>query len=499
MTGAPTNLGTIFADHVAGTRVAAIDLSRAASPREVNYASLDAACNAAARGLLRKGFGKGDRIAVLALNRIEYLEVLFGAMRAGIVPVPLNVKLAPDLIRGIILDAGVRLVFADPDLAHLCPAGVERVLFDADHEGYRAFLDPGPFRAIETDPTVVAIQPYTSGSTGPPKGVLLNHAGQLWVHRAGRWMKPDDSYIVAAPLYHKNALMTVKAVLLAGARMVLLPRFEANRYIESIARYHPHALSGVPAMFAMILRDRNILARVDTSSVRQISIGSAPASKRLLDQLDAVFRHPTVTLHYGITEGGPRVFGAHPQGLPRPRGSVGYPLRDGEVTLVGGPNADQGVLWVRNPGVMLGYHNRPAMTAERLKDGWFITGDILRRDAQGFYYVVGRADDMFICGGENIFPHEVETLLEKHDDIVQAAVVPVDDEIKGQVPYAFVVKLAGADLSEEELKSFVLAHGPAYLHPRRIFFMDALPLASTNKVDRHALEAMADAAPRAAK
>ena len=174
-------------------------------------------------------------------------------------------------------------------------------------------------------------------------------------------------------------------------------------------------------------------------------------------------------------------------------------MRDGEVTLVGGPNADQGVLWVRNPGVMLGYHNRPAMTAERLKDGWFITGDILRRDAQGFYYVVGRADDMFICGGENIFPHEVETLLERHDDIVQAAVVPVDDEIKGQVPYAFVVKLAGADLSEEELKSFVLAHGPAYLHPRRIFFMDALPLASTNKVDRHALEAMADAAPRAAK
>jgi acyl-CoA synthetase (AMP-forming)/AMP-acid ligase II len=139
---------------------------------------------------------------------------------------------------------------------------------------------------------------------------------------------------------------------------------------------------------------------------------------------------------------------------------------------------------VRNPGVLLGYHNLPEETAKRLRDGWYYTGDVCRRDAEGFYYFVGRTDDMFVCGGENIFPIEVETMLERHPAVHQAYVMPFPHDTKGECPYAFVVLREGASATEEDLKEFALAHGPAYQHPRRVFFLDQLPLAGTNKVDK---------------
>jgi acyl-CoA synthetase (AMP-forming)/AMP-acid ligase II len=141
---------------------------------------------------------------------------------------------------------------------------------------------------------------------------------------------------------------------------------------------------------------------------------------------------------------------------------------------------------------MLGYHNLPDETTRRLRDGWFDTGDICRRDADGFYYFVGRADDMFVCGGENIYPGEVEAMLERHPDVLQAAVVPMAHELKGQVPVAFVVPRPGAELREQPVKDWALAHGPAYQHPRRVVVMAELPLAGTSKIDRVALKARAE-------
>ncbi len=158
-----------------------------------------------------------------------------------------------------------------------------------------------------------------------------------------------------------------------------------------------------------------------------------------------------------------------------------------ECRLVGSAGPDEGVLHVRNPGVMQGYHNRPDETARRLTDGWLDTQDVMRRDADGFYYFVGRADDMFKCGGESIFPAEVEALVERHADVLQAAVVPVDDALKGQVPVAFVVRQPDSAVDEAELKRFALAHGPAYQHPRRVLFVTEMPLAGTNKIDKRVL------------
>jgi acyl-CoA synthetase (AMP-forming)/AMP-acid ligase II len=338
------------------------------------------------------------------------------------------------------------------------------------------------------------MQPYTSGSTGQPKGVLLTHYGQNWSRRIlahTRGTTPADSILVAAPLYHKNALNAIKQGLTAGAMLPLLPQFEVGRYVEAIGRYRATVISGVPTMMSMVLAREDLLARTDTSSVRTIMMGSAPSSAQLLAQLRATFPNAEPLVVYGVTEGGPVPLGPHPEGKARPPGSIGYPYPGTQARLLG--RADdgeaEGELVLRNPGVLLGYHNMPEETAKRLRDGWYYTGDICRRDREGFYYFVGRTDDMFVCGGENIFPIEVETLLEKHPAVHQAYVMPFAHELKGEVPYAFVVLRAGATAGEDELKRFALANGPAYQHPRRVFFLDQLPLAGTNKIDRAKLRA----------
>lgn len=488
-----SNLGCIFQRHVGAGRPAIIDLRDAAAPATISYDALDTMANAVARGLSSRGLGPGDRIAILALNRVEYLAVFFGAMRAGVIPAPINIKLSTEMVSYVLNDAGCKLAFIEDAFAHLAPAELPKISFDAD---FQEFLDAGPFEAIETTPDMPALQPYTSGSTGKPKGVLLSHTGQMWGPSTADWMQPDGAYLVAAPLYHKNALMVTKSAFYTGARIVLMPRFDAKTYLKAIEDYRPTTVSGVPAMVAMLMLEQETLAATDLSSVTEVSMGSAPASELLLAQVKTVFGDPHIMIQYGVTEAGPRMFGEHPDGIPRPLGSCGYPLSGGEVKLVMDPDEPSdpggemtGELWVRNPGVLLAYHNLPEATAAKLlSGGWFRSGDVLRRDAEGFYWFVSRVDDMFNCGGENIYPAEVEAVLEQHGAVLQSAVLPVPHDVKGDAPVAFVVLADGANVSEDELRQFTLANGPAYAHPRRIFFLDALPLASTNKVDRRMLQ-----------
>jgi len=485
--GYPGNLGSLFAEHAHATRPAIIDLYDPAAPREISYRELDAACNAAARGLARAGLKPGDRIGILSLNRSEFVIALLGAMRAGVIPVPINVKLAADAIIYILQDAGAALVFTESALRRLCPPDIKAVEFGAEFD---RFLDPGPFTAFEPAPDSIAIQPYTSGSTGRPKGVLLTHFGQNWSRRIlahTRGTTERDVILVAAPLYHKNALNAIKQGLTAGATLPLLPQFSVERYIEAVGRYRCTIISGVPTMMSMVLARKNLLRGIDASCVRTVMMGSAPSSPQLLRELKTRFPNAEALVVYGVTEGGPVPLGPHPDAKPRPAGSIGAPYAGTEAKLVGDASPDEGELAVKNPGILLAYHNLPEDTAQRIRDGWYYTGDICRRDAEGFYYFVGRTDDMFVCGGENIFPIEVESLLERHPAVHQAYVMPFDHELKGQVPYAFVVLRKGAAASEDELRQYALANGPAYQHPRRVFFLDQLPLAGTNKIDRQKL------------
>jgi long-chain acyl-CoA synthetase len=302
-------------------------------------------------------------------------------------------------------------------------------------------------------------------------------------------------YLIAAPLYHMNALALSQLACAAHATIVLLPQFTARGYIEAIGQYRATWLTAVPPMIAMMLREHELLAHTDLSSVEFVRMGSAPVSASLMEALRRALPQASVTNAYGTTEAGPVVFGPHPRGLPQPELSVGYPHPKVLLRLVddGNRNADEGVLEMKCPALMLGYHNRPDVRPPFTADGYYITGDVFRRDAEGFYTFVGRTDDMFVSGGENIYPADVERMLERHPDIAQAAVVPVDDEIKGQKPVAFVVRKPGHTPSDDDVKRFALANAPAYAHPRFVWFVDELPLASTNKVDRAALHRIAQA------
>jgi acyl-CoA synthetase (AMP-forming)/AMP-acid ligase II len=485
--GYPGNLGLLPGDHAQSERPAIIDLRDSKQPRPVSFRELDAGCNAVARGLARSGIKPGDRIGVLSLNRVEFVMTLLGAMRAGAVPVPINIKLAADTVAYILADAGARMVIAENEYKYLIPKRNKVIEFGDEFD---RFLDPGSHRAFEPATDSVAIQPYTSGSTGRPKGVLLTHYGQNWSRRIlahTRGTSERDVILVAAPLYHKNALNAIKQGLTGGATLPLLPQFDIGRYIEAIGRYRCTVISGVPTMMAMMLTRKDQLAGIDTKSVRTIMMGSAPSSPQLLKELRQYFPNAEPLVVYGVTEGGPVPLGPHPDGKPRPPASLGVPYPGTQAKLVGGPNPDEGELALKNPGILLGYHNLPDETAKRLRDGWYYSGDICRRDPDGFYYFVGRTDDMFVSGGENIFPGEVEALLARHPAVHQALVMPFDHELKGQVPYAFVVPRGGAKVSEEEIKQFALANGPAYQHPRRVFFLEQFPLAGTNKVDRERL------------
>jgi long-chain acyl-CoA synthetase len=271
---------------------------------------------------------------------------------------------------------------------------------------------------------------------------------------------------------------------------VLLPQFDARRYIEAIGRFRVTRLTSVPTMLAMVVRERETLAKTDLSSVEAVMTGSAPLTEKLVDDVKTTFPRATFRQAYGTTEAGPLVFGPHPDGRSMPALALGWTQPNVEVRLVGadGREADEGVLWMRTPATMCGYLNLPEKTREVLTpDGWYISGDVVRRDADGIHYFVGRADDMFVCGGENVFPGNVESLLETHPDILQASVVPVPDDIKGEKPFAFVVARAGHALTEDDVKRYALAKAPAYQHPRRVVFVDELPMAGTNKIDRAAL------------
>ena len=479
------------------SKIAIIDLSAAGQAREISYAGLDAMANGVARAIQQRGFERGDRIAIVSANCAEYLAAYFGIMRAGLVAVPVNFRFPPKMIDFVIRDAGAMLVFCDRERRAHCPPGVQTVCFgDVAAHGFNQFLNPGSF--TETIPTAnePAMFLYTSGSTGVPKGVVLSHQSHIWVVET-RLAEQDLSrqrYLIAAPLYHMNALALAKLAIAGYSTIILLPWFTARGYIEAIGRYRCTWLTAVPPMIAMMLREVQLLAAADRSSVEFVRMGSAPVSQSLMSSLKRTLPQAAITNAYGTTEGGPVVFGRHPDGLPVPEMSVGFPHPKVQLRLVADDerNAKQGVLEMKCPAIMLGYHNRPDLPTPITPDGFYVTGDVFRRDENGFYYFVGRTDDMFNCGGENIYPGDVERMLERHADVSQAAVVPIDDEMKGQKPVAFVIPKTGCYPSEDEIKQFALTNGPAYQHPRFVWFIDILPLSSTNKIDRSALHKLAE-------
>jgi long-chain acyl-CoA synthetase len=486
------NLGDLVRRDRDQSRLAIIDLG-GDGERCFTYAELDAMARGVARALSARGLARGDRIAILSANRAEFIAAYYGIMRAGLVAVPVNYRFPGETIDFIARDAGARLIFCDAARRAQCPSGLPVVCFGADGaESFAGFLDPGRFDALPARPDEPAMFLYTSGSTGIPKGVVLSHQSHIWVVETrleGQDLSPHR-FLVAAPLYHMNALALAKLACAAHATIVLQPQFSAPAYIKAIARHRCTWLTAVPPMIAMMLREHDLMARTDLSSVAFVRMGSAPVSQSLMAALHRALPAAKVTNAYGTTEAGPVVFGPHPDGLPQPEMSVGYPHPKVALRLIddAGRAADQGALEMRCPAVMLGYHNRPDLPPPMTVDGFYRTGDVFRRDADGFHYFLGRTDDMFVSGGENIYPGDVERMLERHPAVAQACVVPIDDDIKGQKPVAFIIAKAGRKPDAEDIKRFALANAPAYQHPRFVWFVEQLPLSTTNKIDRAALK-----------
>ncbi|MBL8698925.1 MAG: acyl--CoA ligase [Alphaproteobacteria bacterium] len=482
-------------------RAALIDLSPA-TPREVRYRELEERLDRFAAMVTAAGLKPGDRMAMSVGNRFEFVEIMYGAMRAGVVPVPLNTKLGADTLAYILENSECVAAVVDPasnpSIVQVCDQAKLRSKLalapaPAGWRDYESALmaTPPRFDPPELPPNHMSFLPYTSGSTGRPKGVVLTHEGQLWWIRCIQKYWPggvDDRALAAVPLFHKNAMAgAIKPLLHCGGSVVLLPGFEARRFLEVLSKYRCTVAGGVPAVFTLLLQQKDLIKSLDWSALKTLKIGSAPTPKELMDAVEAAFGVP-VGESYGLTEGGPVMLGPPRDGRRAPHGSCGVIWPEGECKLVGADGREHpsyGELWVRNPGVTPGYYKLPDVNRERLVDGWLRTGDLFSLDDQGFYYFRGRVDDMFNSGGENVYPLEVENILLKHPGVAEVSVVPFPHAIKGEVPVAMVVRSgSGAATTEDELRKFCLANGPAYAHPRRIHFVDQLPLNGPGKIDR---------------
>jgi acyl-CoA synthetase (AMP-forming)/AMP-acid ligase II len=483
------NQGNAISRDVPREALALIDAGGNSSERLYTYDDIFRLSGAVARGLLKRGLKRGDRVAILSANRAEFLLTFLGTMQAGLVSVPVNWKLPAETVAYIVDDCDARLVIGDDTRLKLAPNSVPKISFDGD---FASLLDEGPFTPLKMQPEEPAMFLYTSGSTGRPKGVVLSHYSHLWAisQRVRRPVPQGQRSLVAAPLYHMNGLAMCQTTLNQGDTIVLLPQFTTRGYIEAAARHRVQFLTSVPTMIAMMLREKDLLASNDLSAVEAVRMGSAPITQSLIDQVRTVFPKAAISNGYGTTEAGPVVFGPHPDGIPQPELSTGYPHPEVELRLVRDEKEvqDEGALEMKCGALMTHYHKLPEATAKAMTpDGFYRTNDVFRRDENGFFYFVGRVDDMFVCGGENIYPGEVEKMLERHPGIHQAAVIPIPDELKGHKPIAFVVRANGAELDEQAVKSYALANAPAYQHPRQVIFIDEMPLAGTNKIDKRVL------------
>ena len=456
---------------------ALVDLSIADQARSFSFKDLQRLVNGVVQDL---DISRGARIGILAENSVEFVASFLGIMRAGGVAVPINFRFPDVTINYIVNDAALEFVFADPENQSRINDSIEvRSL---------ACKEAGDSPLVASEPGEAALVLYTSGSTGQPKGVELSHESQ-WsmISSMGARMK-DLCGIVAAPLYHMNAVLFTFSLLFGKGKVVLLPRFRARPYLQALDKYSVNLVTGIPTMLAMMLREKDLIETLDFSAVRAITIGSAPLSETVAREVNAVFPNASLSNGYGTTEAGAGMFGPHPDGLPMPLISLGYPQAHVEVRLIGdAPSA--GVLQVKTGAAMNRYLNLPEKTREKTTDdGWIDTGDVMRVDENGFYYFVGRDDDMFNCSGENIYPGQIERLLEKDKRISECSVVSRSDKVRGHVPVAFVVKAVNYEIDEQTVKDIVLAAMPAYMHPRHVLFVPEMPIAGTNKIDRKVLE-----------
>ncbi|HYM58909.1 MAG TPA: class I adenylate-forming enzyme family protein [Solirubrobacteraceae bacterium] len=445
-------------------------------------------------GFLRaRGVAPGDRVLLCAPTSLDLVVAYLGTLRTGATAMPCDASLTADELAHLLGDARPEAAFVAPgarERLDRAAAGAGRVAtvvaIGGSGDGLPALADALEARAVAPEPDPgPAMLAYTSGTTGRPKGVPLTHANVLASIRAAmlawRW-SANDVLVHALPLSHQHGLSGVHATLLAGSRAVVAGRFEPAALCAAIAVGRATVLFAVPAIYERLDAWEGI-AGADLSSLRLAVSGSAPLAPALADRVAAWLRQIPLE-RYGSTEAGLDV--SNPYDGPRRPGRVGWALPGVELRL-----DDDGEILLRGPQVFGGYWQRPEATAEALSaDGWFRTGDLGRLDAQdGSLEITGRSKELIISGGLNVYPREVEIVLEEHPAVERVAVAGVPSERWGEEVVAFVVA-AGA-LDAEALIALCRERLSAHKCPKRVVVLDEIPVNRMGKVRRDALAAMA--------
>ncbi|HEX3224745.1 MAG TPA: long-chain fatty acid--CoA ligase [Gaiellaceae bacterium] len=453
------------------TRVAIDHLGRG-----LTYAELAAGADAFAAALTEAGLERGDRVATLTGNSPEHVEVFFACARLGLILLPLSWRLTAPELRYQLEDAEPALFLVEDEhreLAEQTGQTYER-LAQPDERGET----PAP---RVSDPSDALLLIYTSGTTGKPKGALLTHANCFWTNISfdgATGVHGDDDVLQVLPQFHVGGWNGQSLLAwLKGAVVVLEREFDPGRVLQLIEEKRVTTMMGVPSIY-LLLAQHERFASADLSSLERAVVGGAPMPEALLETWAA--RGTAIVQGYGLTEAAPNVLCLPPEDAVRKLGYAGKPYPFVDVRL-----ADDGELQVRGPNVFPGYWRNDDATAQAFTtDGWLRTGDVAEADDEGFYRIKGRLKDMYISGGENVYPAEVESVLHEHALVRDAAVVGVPHERWGEVGVAFVV---AEDVTEVELIAWCEAHLARYKVPTSVRFVGDIPRNSLGKIQKQGL------------
>ncbi|WP_314622574.1 long-chain-fatty-acid--CoA ligase [Streptomyces stackebrandtii] len=463
----------------------------------LDYRSLDDRSARVAGWLEAKGVGPGDRVAILLPNIPHVAVAYYGVLRAGAVAVPMNPLLKSGEIGYAAGDCGARLILAwGAAMAEAGAAAAELGIECADvtDPAFGAALAVTEPREGIADRDVddLAVLLYTSGTTGRPKGARLTH-GNLGSNTAAvarvLGMSGADTVFGGLPFFHVfGQTCGLNAAVLTGARVTLLPRFDAAKALEILSRDRVTVMEGVPTMFLGLLAAAEAAGSTgltDGRGLRLCVTGGSAMPVEVLHRFEAVFGC-TVVEGYGLSETSPVVTFGSLDG-PRKPGSIGTPIDGVQVRLLDDEGkdvakGDVGEIAVQGPNVMPGYWNRPEADAAAFTDGWFRTGDLARCDEDGFYFIVDRKKDLVIRGGYNVYPREIEEVLYEHPAVAEAAVVGVPHPVHGEEIAAVVTLRPGAEASADELREFVKARVAPYKYPRIVQLVPGLPKGPTGKI-----------------
>lgn len=464
----------------------------------LGYGEFRDAALGVAGSLQARGVAPGDRIGMVLPNVLSFPVVFYGALLAGAVVVPMNPLLKAREVEYYLRDSGARLVVAlepaEPVVEAAAAVGVDAVTVGPVSPDALLGTDP-PAAAVERSGDDLAVILYTSGTTGQPKGAELTHANLAGNCRTTAETltesTPDDVIMGCLPLFHVFGLTCgLNTAVLSGSLLTLVPRFDGATALSVIERDRVTIFEGVPTMFAGMLHSEGAAGR-DVSSLRSCVSGGSAMPVEVMRSFEETFGC-IVLEGYGLSETSPVASFNHPHAERKP-GSIGTPIAGVEMRLVDDDGTDVaagevGEIAIRGENVMRGYWQRPEETAKSIPDGWFRTGDLARKDEDGYFFIVDRKKEMIIRGGYNVYPREIEEALYEHPAVAEAACIGISHPELGEEVAAAVALKPGADADADELREFVKARVAAYKYPRHVWLVDALPKGPTGKILRRSVE-----------